>query len=55
MEAVYLNNFRIALPASSAVNGPALPPTDDKISAEIQADDNVDAFGGGGPARIYRR
>ena len=40
---------------ASAANGPALPPTDDKVGAEIQADDNVDATGTGGPARLYRR
>jgi hypothetical protein len=36
MEAVYLNSFRIALPAASAAKGPALPPTDDKVGAEVQ-------------------
>ena len=41
--------------AASAVNGPALPPPDDKIGAEIQGDDNIDVGGGGGPARLYRR
>ena len=40
---------------ASAVNNPVLLPTDDKIGAEIQGDDNIDVGGGGGPARLYRR
>ena len=35
--------------------GPPLLPTDGKVAAEIQADDNVDVGGGGGPGGIYRR
>ena len=48
MEAVYLNSFRIALLAASVAKGPALPPPDDKIGAEIQADVNVGVTGGVG-------
>ena len=33
-------------------NGPALPPSDDKVGAEIQADDNVDVGGGFGLVRL---
>ena len=39
---------------ASAANGPALPPPNDKVGAEIQAEDNVDVTGGG-PARLDRR
>ena len=35
--------------------GPALPPTDDRVGAEIQVDDNVDVGGGFGAVRLYRR
>ena len=42
-------------PAASAVNGPALPPTDDKVCAEIPAYDSVDVGGGFGSVRLYRR
>ena len=38
MEAVYLNSFRIALPAASVAKGPALPPPDDKVGVEVQQD-----------------
>ena len=55
MEGLYLNNFRIALPAASVANGPALPPTDYKVGAEIQTYDNDDVGGGAGPGGIYRR
>ena len=51
----YLNSFRIALPAASAVNGPALPSSDDKVGAEIQPGVNAGVTGGGGPARLHRR
>ena len=51
MEAIYLNNFRIALPVASLVNGPALPHTDYKVGTEIQSDDSVDVTGGGGSKR----
>ena len=55
MEAVYLNSFRIALPAASVAKGPALPPPDDKVGAESQVDDNVDVGGGFGSVRRCRR
>ena len=55
MEAVYLNSFRIALPAASAVKCPALPPTDDKMGDEVQKDVGVDVRGNAGLARLYRR
>jgi len=48
MEAVYLNSFRIALPAASVAKGPALPPPDDKIGSEAQSGVNVGATGGVG-------
>ena len=40
---------------ASAVNGPALPPPDDKVGAEIQPGVNAGVTGGAGPARAYRR
>ena len=55
MEAVYLNSFRIALPAASVAKGPALPPPDDKVGAEIQPGAGVDVSGDAGSARLYRR
>ena len=48
MEVVYLNSFRIALPAASVAKGLALPPSDDKIDAETQAGVYVGATGGVG-------
>ena len=42
-------------PAAPAVNGLALPPTDDKVGGEIKADDSVDVGGGFGSVRLYRR
>ena len=42
-------------PAASAENGPALPPLDDKVCAEIQQDIKVDVTGGGGPVKLHRR
>ena len=47
MEAVYLNSFRIALPAASVAKGPALPPPDDKVGVEVQQDVGVDVRGSG--------
>jgi hypothetical protein len=38
MEALYLNSFRIALLAASAVKCTALPPPDDKVGAETPLD-----------------
>ena len=38
MEAVYLNSFRIALPAASVAKGPALPPPDDKVQQDVGVD-----------------
>ena len=35
-----------------AVNGPALPPTDDKVGVEVQQDVGVDVRGGGGAAGV---
>ena len=40
---------------ASAANGPPLLPTDGKAAAEIHQVVGVDASGGGGSARIYRR
>ena len=47
MEAVYLNSFRIALPAASVAKCPALPPPDDKVGAEVQQDVGVDVRSSG--------
>ena len=55
MEVVYLNSFRIALPAASVAKGPALPPPDDKVGDEIKADVGVDIRDDGGPVRLYHR
>ena len=55
MEAVYLNSFRIALPAASVAKGPALPPPDDKVGDEIKADVGVDIRDYDGTVRLYRR
>ena len=41
--------------AAPAAKGLALPPSDDKVSAEIQQGAGVDVTGGGGPARLHRR
>jgi hypothetical protein len=41
--------------AASAVNGPALLPTDDRVGVELQADGNDDSGGDVGLARILRR
>ena len=55
MEVVYLNSFRIALPAASVAKGPALPPPDDKVGDEIKAGVGVDIRDYDGPVRLYRR
>ena len=52
MEAVYLNSFRIALPAASVAKGPALPPPDDKVGAEVQQDVGVGVGRGFGSVRL---
>jgi hypothetical protein len=53
MEAVYLNSLRIALPVASVAKGPAIPPPDDKVGAEVQQYVGVDVRGRG--VRLRKR
>ena len=41
--------------AASAASGPPLLPTDGQVAAKMNQVAGVDATGGGGSARIYRR